>query len=274
MADDANERHEYALERSQREYERLTLQGEILQPMTRRLFSEAGIQPGMRIVDLGSGAGDVCLLLAEMVGPNGSVIGVELDDAANRFAEERARRGGFGNIEFIQAKLSEFVPDSPIDAVVGRMVLAYQRDPAAVLHRFVKHLKIGGPVAFLEPWFMPPAGPDSMMKRVGTINAETLRRSGAHTDLGLRLHTVFLNAGLPLPKMRFEAVLDPRPDSPLPGYAAQTVAHLLPKAIEYGVVQPGEFDTSIVAQCLVAEKNATGYPSFGPPLILAWATKE
>ena len=59
MVDDANQRHEYALERSQREYERLELQGEILKPMTRRLFCEAGIEPGMRIVDLGSGAGDV-----------------------------------------------------------------------------------------------------------------------------------------------------------------------------------------------------------------------
>ena len=274
MVDDANQRHEYALERSQREYERLALQGEILKPMTRRLFSEAGIEPGMRIVDLGSGAGDVCLLLAEMVGPHGSVIGLELDEAANRFAAERARRAGFGNIEFVHANLSQFVPNFPIDAVVGRMVLAYQTDPAAVLRRFVKHLKIGGPVVFLEPWFMPPAGPDSMLKRVGTINAETLRRSGAHTDLGLRLHTVFLNAGLPLPKMRFEVALDPRPDSPLPDYAARTVAHLLPKAIEYGVVQPGEFDSSIVAQCLVAEMNATGYPNFGPPLILAWSTKQ
>lgn len=96
--------HEYALERSQREYERLALQGEILKPMTRRLFEEAGIGPGMRVVDLGSGAGDVCLLLAEMVGPSGTVVGLEVDDEASKFAAGRARRAGFNNIQFVHSE--------------------------------------------------------------------------------------------------------------------------------------------------------------------------
>jgi hypothetical protein len=68
---------QYALGRSPQEYARLARQAEIMKPMTRRLFAEAGVQPGMRVVDLGSGAGDVCMLLAEMVGLSGTVIGLD-----------------------------------------------------------------------------------------------------------------------------------------------------------------------------------------------------
>jgi cyclopropane fatty-acyl-phospholipid synthase-like methyltransferase len=48
---------QYALGRSPQEYARLARQAEILKPMTRRVFAEAGIAPGMRVLDLGSGAG-------------------------------------------------------------------------------------------------------------------------------------------------------------------------------------------------------------------------
>ena len=60
---------QYALGRSPQEYARLARQAEIMKPMTRRLFADAGILPGMTVLDLGSGAGDVAMLLAEMLGP-------------------------------------------------------------------------------------------------------------------------------------------------------------------------------------------------------------
>ena len=266
--------HEYALERSQREYERLALQGEILKPMTRRLFEEAGIGQGMCVLDLGSGAGDVCLLLAEMVGPSGTVIGLEVDEEVNKFADERARRAGFGTIQFVRSDVAHYVPDSLFDAVVGRYILMYQTDPVAVLASLVKHLRSGGVAAFMEPWFMPPGGPDSMMKKAGMLIYETLRLSGAHTDLGPRLHKVFTDAGLPLPHMRFESVLDSHEESPLNDYFLKTLAHFLPKAVEYGVVKAGEIDPGTLASGVRKERSNTGYATFGPPLVLAWAKKE
>ena len=74
---------------------------------------------------------------------------------------------------------------------------------------------------------------------------ETLRRSGPHVDLGPRLHRVFPAAGLPLPNMRFEMVVDPREDSPLYDFIADTVAQILTKAIEYGI--PGADGLDVVA---------------------------
>jgi ubiquinone/menaquinone biosynthesis C-methylase UbiE len=264
---------QYALGRSPQEYARLARQAELMKPMTRRLFVEAGIRPGMRVVDLGSGAGDICLLLAEMVGPNGSVIGLDLDEGGCLHARERVAAAGIENITFAHCDFADYVPDAPVDAVVGRFVLMYQADPAAALARLTKHLRPGGVVAFLEPWFQVPGGPDSTIKTAVTCIVDTLRRSGAQVDLGPRLHKVFVAAGLPLPQMQFEALMDGREDSPLYEYVADTLASLLPKAIEFGVPGAAEFDVASVAGRIRAEMNGAGYAMMAAPVVGAWCLK-
>jgi predicted methyltransferase len=59
------------------EDERLVAQGAVFDPLTRRLLRHAGLVPGMRVLDLGSGAGNVARLAAELVGPEGAVVGIE-----------------------------------------------------------------------------------------------------------------------------------------------------------------------------------------------------
>jgi hypothetical protein len=53
---------DYVLGRSIHEYERLMLQGRLLRPYTEKFFRAAGLVPGMRVLDVGSGVGDVALL--------------------------------------------------------------------------------------------------------------------------------------------------------------------------------------------------------------------
>lgn len=264
---------QYALGRSPKEYDRLARQAEIMKPMTLRLFSEAGIRPGMNVLDLGSGAGDVAMLLAEMVGPSGSVIGLDLDQDATLHARERTIAAQFHNIAFVHSDFARYRPDAPLDAIVGRLVLMYQEDPAAALAPLIKHLAADGVVAFIEPWFQPPAGPDSTVKTLGTCVVETLRRSGAHVDLGPRLHRVFQAAGLPLPSMRFEAVMDPRDDSPLYQYIADTVERLLPKALEYGIPGTAELDIRSIPDRIRADLNMLGYAALVAPVVCAWCKK-
>ena len=269
---------QYALGRSPQEYARLARQAEIMKPLTRRLFAEAGIQPGMRVLDLGSGAGDVCLLLAEMVGPEGSVIGLDLDAEAIAHARERVTVAGFGNITFACSDFAKYIPDSStsgalLDALVGRLVLMYQSDPAAALRAVAAHVRPGGVVAFVEPWFQVPGGPESTVKNAVACIVETLRRSGAHIDLGPRLHRVFQAAGLPAPNMRFEGLMDPREDSPLFEYLADTTASLLPKAIEYGIPGAAELDVAAIAGGVRAEMNAVGYAMVAAPMVYAWCRK-
>ena len=68
---------DYPLGSGDEELARLELQGQLLGPATRMIFAEAGIRPGMRVLDLGCGAGDVAFVAADLVGPSGSVVGVD-----------------------------------------------------------------------------------------------------------------------------------------------------------------------------------------------------
>jgi len=71
------------------ELARLEAQGAALAPATRMIFTEAGIRPGMRVLDLGCGPGDVTFVAAGLVGPGGSVVGV--DSSAEALARARLR---------------------------------------------------------------------------------------------------------------------------------------------------------------------------------------
>ncbi|HUJ95486.1 MAG TPA: class I SAM-dependent methyltransferase [Terriglobales bacterium] len=261
---------QYALGRSPQEYARLARQAEFLRPMTQRLFEDAGIGAGATVLDLGSGAGDVAMLLAEMVGPEGKVIGLDLDHDAMQHARERAIEARFHNVSFVHSDIAHYHPDAPLDAIVGRLVLMYQADPAAALKQLTKYLRPGGVVAFIEPWFQTPPGPDGLTKTTITCLNETLRRSGAHIDLGRRLHRVFQAAGLPVPNMRLEAVVDGRDDSPLYQYVADTLASLLPKALEYGVPNAGKLDVPSLPGIIRAEMNAAGYAMMMATVVCAW----
>ena len=82
----------YALGHSEEERRRLTEQDEFLGGMTSGLFSEAGVGPGMRVLDVGCGVGDGSLLAASsLVGPEGEVVGVDADPLALANAAERVR---------------------------------------------------------------------------------------------------------------------------------------------------------------------------------------
>lgn len=261
---------QYALGRSTREYARLARQAEIMRPMTQRLFEDAGIGAGATVLDLGSGAGDVAMLLAEMVGPKGRVIGLDLDYDAMQHARERAVVARFHNVSFVHSDFAHYHADAPLDAIVGRLVLMYQADPAAALANVAKYLRPGGSVAFIEPMFQVPPGPDSTTRTAMTCVVETLRRSGAHVDLGRRLHRVFQAAGLPVPNMRLEALVDGREDSPLYEHLADTVANLLPKAVEYGVPGVDKLDIPSLPQIVRAEMNAAGYAMVLVTVVCAW----
>jgi ubiquinone/menaquinone biosynthesis C-methylase UbiE len=91
----------YVLGSSPRELSRLSMQARLLRPITERLLRQAGIKEGMRVLDLGCGAGDVSLLAAEMVGPTGFVLGIDQSAEAVAKATERVRESGLRRSIFI-----------------------------------------------------------------------------------------------------------------------------------------------------------------------------
>lgn len=80
----------------------------------------------MRVLDLGSGAGDNALVASELVGPTGEVVGIDRSAQAVARATERARARGLSNVAFrVQDIQDPWAGQELFDAVIGRLVLMY-----------------------------------------------------------------------------------------------------------------------------------------------------
>src|SRR5215471_10176658 len=93
----------YILGHSPAEIQRLKAQAEILRPITERLLLSTGIGPGMRVLDIGYGAGDVAMLAAGLVGPSGSVVGIDRNPQVLAVARERVQAKGLRHVAFEEA---------------------------------------------------------------------------------------------------------------------------------------------------------------------------
>lgn len=244
----------YALGRSEAEARRLMLQHRIYASATRQLFVAAGISTGMRVLDIGSGAGDVALLAADLVGPTGDVVGVEVAPESLALATDRARAAGLGSsVRFVAADLRDLVIDEPpFDAIVGRWVLMYQPDPVALLRRLRRLLRPGGVLAFqesdLDAIHRPfPEGP--LHEQVYAWLRPPIE-SGLEMRMGPKLFGSFVAAGLPGPAVRIDTPVGAGRDWPGFEYVAATVRSLLPMLAAFGGVTADEVGIDILAERL------------------------
>ena len=130
---EASPTSQYALGSNDGEHQRLIRQAGWLTAHTERLFREAGIGPGQRVLDLGSGVGDVAMLVARLVGPSGEVVGVERDMHSIARARARVAEAGLRNVSFTESDVNQIANDKPFDAAVGRFILEFLPDPLAAL---------------------------------------------------------------------------------------------------------------------------------------------
>src|SRR5262249_55073191 len=181
----------YALGSTAAEHERLIRQAARLASLTERLFRDAGIGPGQRVLDLGSGVGDVAILVAQLVGSSGEVVGVERDAQAIARARARVAEAGLNNVRFVQFDLNQFAGDQLFDAMVGRFILQFVSDPVSVVRTLSRLVRPGGVVAFHELSYAPClALSEHLPLSFATVSLvrEALRCSGANTEIGPALY--------------------------------------------------------------------------------------
>lgn len=265
---------DYVLGASEQERERLRAQGDAIAPMTERLLGQAGIGPGMRVLDVGCGGGDVSILVARLVGAEGEVVGIDRDSRMVAAARDRARDADLSGVTFAEGDFRDLGSKHGLfDAAVGRLTLMYQADPVDAVRRVARSVRPGGVIVFQEYDSTVRATslvPLPLQDRVGRWIWDTFERSGADVHMGFKLYSVFTEAGLSAPEVRAEAiVLTPSTRYP----TVPLVRMLLPQMIEYGIATEQEVDVETLERRLVAERQTAGTSYVNLLVFGAWARR-
>jgi 2-polyprenyl-3-methyl-5-hydroxy-6-metoxy-1,4-benzoquinol methylase len=263
---------EYVLPNSTAEDERLLAQGKIIDPLTRRVLVEAGLTPGMRVLDLGSGAGNVALLAAELVGPEGAVVGIEGDSGAAERAQRRARAAGVDNTEFRAGDVQTLEgAEGGFDAVTGRLILMHLPDPADALRRAAALARPGAVICMHEldlhySWSYPQT---PLWRQARTWFLDAFAQGGVRPRMGLDLFATFRAAGLPDPRLMLETFIGGGSLSPAWAWAS-AIGAVAPLMERLGIANLEEVGPETLAGRLETELGADGI-AIGPPMIGAWS---
>jgi ubiquinone/menaquinone biosynthesis C-methylase UbiE len=214
----------------------------------------------------------VSFLAAALVGSSGSVLGIDRSPEAVAGGAARAAQANLSNVRFQSGDLNDVVPSLEFDALIGRFVLMYFADPAAMIRRWLKRLRPGGVVALVEMDMNASRSVPTVPLVETTLGwaRETFRRAGVPTDFGPRVWRVFRAAGLPDPAMTYRSRVEPSPAPETARYLAETVRSLLPMMERFGVASSSEVDIETLAQRLqeaVRTQDATVLP---PGFVGAW----
>jgi protein-L-isoaspartate O-methyltransferase len=268
---------QYVLGRSGSETQRLIKQASFLQPFTERTFRRAGIGAGMRVLDLGCGAGDVSFLASELVGPTGSVVGIDRDPGVLAAARERAGQTGSTTVSFEERSIEELGVSGPFDAVVGRFVLVYQPDPAATLVQLAGLLRSGGILVAIEPDMSVQVRSwprVALWDQVGHWIRETFRRGGVHLDVGAKLYPLIRQSGLPGPTMRQDVLVGGGENlRAVYEHCTDMIRSLLPRMEQLGIATAEAVQVDTLAERLERETNASESQVAYMTVMGAWTCK-
>lgn len=266
----------YVMGHTDRERDRLALQGSIINPFTEQLLRRAGVAGGMDVLELGCGVGEMSLMAARLVGRYGHVTAIDIDEAALGIAQELAQKQGFSNVTFQCVQIDEYRPDGFFDAIIGRHILIHLPDPTSILHRVHENLHPGG-VAVFQEWDFEAVHtaypPCPLREQVFQVFRDFFRRT-CQGDIGTRLFHLFIKAGFSTPDCRAEYPIDGGPDSPVYEWIAESFRSILPRAQALDVVLNFDSNPETLAERLREEAvtvNA-GLPS--PVMVGGFARKR
>jgi ubiquinone/menaquinone biosynthesis C-methylase UbiE len=196
--------HSYLLAAQESELDRLQLQSRVWEPSGRRLLDEIGDGRGARVVDVGCGALGWLRVLNEWVGPDGEVVGTDIDDALLAAADQFVTAEKLGNVALVKDDLfaTELEPSS-FDLVHARFQLAPLGRVEEQVATYVRLARPGGTVVLedVDPasWHFIPSAP--ALERLLPIIVRAFRRAGGDPDAAMKHLGLFRGAGIE-PKVR------------------------------------------------------------------------
>jgi ubiquinone/menaquinone biosynthesis C-methylase UbiE len=235
----------YSLGHSSTEQERLQAQAQYTRDITWAIWREAGIAAGMSVIDVGCGVGDTTFLAAELVGPTGSVIGVDRSAEALETARQRAQSIGLNNVQFVEGDIHSLRPNlkGAFDAVVGRLVLIHQADIVLALRSLRQLARPGGLLAFHEYELQVGFSSDPRSSLVATVVdwlRDACRAAGMQPTVVSQMPRYFYEAGLGWPSTRLHTLVSSGPHGFGPGYLANSLRSLAPVLERAGIASSEE----------------------------------
>jgi ubiquinone/menaquinone biosynthesis C-methylase UbiE len=177
--------------------ERLRILSRVMRPTSLALLERAGLGPGMKVLEIGSGGGDLAFDIARIVAPGGRVLGTDIDPTKLDLATREAAELHLANIAFEPGNIMERPPAGNFDFIHARFVLTHLTDPARALEHIRAALSPGGIVVLEDIDFSGYfCYPDcAALWRYVHLYTETTRRRGVDANIGPRLPSLLAAAG-------------------------------------------------------------------------------
>jgi SAM-dependent methyltransferase len=240
MAEEATERvSRYILDGSDPDLGRLLSGAELGAENARTAFRRVGVQPGWNVIDCGCGPIGGLAVLAEMVGPAGRVVGVDVSPAAVQRARAIVTALELGIVEVVAGDLHDLdaaALGGPFDLAFSRAFMMHQADPVRTLRRIADLLRPGGWLVVHEALESPPPRSHPHLEAVADhwdLVHEVLHRNGVPAGAVEDLPRSARQAGLEVTAVRgLFLVEDPEPMFEI--YAA-TVEAVRERGIQLGI---------------------------------------
>ena len=265
-----NIKGEYVLATGKAAAHRLRILHNLYGSGARRVLLQAGIQPGMRVADLGCGVGMVTALLAELVGPTGQVVGVDFSGAQIAQARELAPPG-LSNVSFIEASATDTgLPHESFDLVYCRFLLIHLTEPRQALREMYNLLKPDG-ILVCEDGDLTSAGsePPSALNAFSDLFGRLGPTWGVDYTLGRQLFQMVLAANFSKPDITYNQPVAARGE--VKRLLDLSVAEAGPAFVGAGLITSEELNHTLVEMRRLAEDETV--IAMMPRMSQVWARK-
>ncbi len=210
---------------------RLAVLNEVHGPDSREFLLRAGLQPGMRVLEVGCGSGNMALWMAQQVGPSGSVVACDVSAEQVEVTARRAEATELGNINtWVASAESTGLKADSFDLVYARFVLMHLGHPNLALDEVRRLLKPGGTLAvedgdFCTPFACPPS---KAFDRAFELYRELGEKRGRRFQIGSELYGLVRAAGFEEISMHLSQPVYARgPEKHLPDWTLEECASAL-----------------------------------------------
>jgi ubiquinone/menaquinone biosynthesis C-methylase UbiE len=226
----------------------------------------------MQCIDLGCGGGEVTLEMARLVGPEGTVTGVDMDEVKINLARAAAAERGISNVRFLEGNVNDWDQPGSFDLVYSRFLLQHLSEPVDLLRRMWTAVRDRGVLivedADFDGWCCHP--PNEGFDFFVRSYAEAIRRSGGDHATGRKLYAYFLEAGIRMPRVALVQSVSVGGESKR--LAWSTLDATSQAIVSQGVATPDEVAAALASLGQFTDDSTTliGHPR----VFQLWSTRE